>query len=411
MDGIGKKGAEFVYGFAKKVIDETGPRLPGSEEEARGAEIIAEEMEQATGNKAVVEKFKLAPLASIASIPCLGWAGFIAGVLYFVSPVAALVLSAGALLYGIAQIFTYSGIFDCFWKQHTSQNVYSEVLPADGEYDYTIMFSGHNDSSWLWKHSLKNPKTAILKTALGIVGILALIVVSAIRVAKGNLLFWQTEFSAGAVACAVIAGLTLISSALLGNYLTWNKKVASPGAMDNLTGVGFSIFLAKYFRENPDKMPARCRIICAGLGSEEAGLKGSDAFVKAHGKEEWLKSTYVINLDSIRDFDHFNVVKGDLWLFSHFDKDMIEAAKESMKDAGHEPGVMVNPIGGCDSTPFCRAGVKTVTMIAQDPNITDYYHTSKDTYQNLDMRTLEDFTEALVAMTGRVAEIHKKNIK
>lgn len=406
---IKKQGAEYVYEFAKKVIDQTGPRLPGSEEEEKGAAIIAEEMKNITGVDAKVEEFKLAPLASIASIPCLGWAGFIAGLTYFISPIIALIISAGALLYGIAQIFTYSGIFDKLWVQHTSRNVYSEVLPEGGEYDYTIMFSGHNDSSWLWKHSLKNPKTAILKTALGIVGILAVIIISAIQTAKGNILSWTTSFSIGSVVMAVIIALTLISSALLGNYLTWNKKVASPGAMDNLTGVGFSIFMAKYFKENPDKMPSRCRIICAGLGSEEAGLKGSMAFVKAHKDEEWLKKTYVVNLDSIRDFDHFNVVKGDLWLFSHFDKELIEAAVESMKDAGHTAGIMVNPIGGCDSTPFCRAGVKTVTMIAQDPNITDYYHTSNDTYQNLDMRTLEDFTAALISMTDKIAALENKN--
>lgn len=406
MDDIRKEGAEYVYNFAKRIIDETGPRLPASKEEERGAEIVAEAMKEATGAEAKTEKFKLAPLASIASIPCCGWAGFIAALLYFVTPVASLVISALTLLYAIVQIFTYSGLFDKFWIQRTSQNVYSEVLPADGEYDYTIMFSGHIDSSWLCKHFLK-PKTAVLKIASGVAGIIVLIVVSAIRVIigakEGSLLFWGAEFNAFAIVCAVIAALTLITSALLGNYITWDKKKASPGAMDNLTGVGFSVFMAKYFKENPDKMPARCRIVCAGFGSEESGLKGSEAFVKAHKDEEWLKRTYAINIDSVRDFEHFNVVKGDLWLGTHFDEELIKAGKEAMKKAGHEAGIIYNPVGGCDSTPLCRANIKTVTLIAQNPNVSDYYHTYKDTVENLNKTTLEDFTATLLEVVNFIA--------
>lgn len=407
---IKKEGAEFVRNFAKTVIDRTGPRLPATEEEKLGASIVAEEMEKATGNKATIEEFKLAPLASIASIPLCGIAGFVAGLLYFVSPIAALAVAGLALIYAIFQVFTYSGVFDRLWKQKVSQNVYSEVLPEDGKYDYTIMFSGHIDSSWLCKHFLNSPKTAVLKLASGLVGIIALIVICAIQIAFGNYLFWKSAFNTFDIVCGVIVVLTLLGSYFLANYLTWNKKVASPGAMDNLTGVGFSVFMAKYFKENPDKLPKGCRIVCAGLGSEEAGLKGSMAFCKAHKNDENFKNTYVINIDSVRDFEHFNAVKGDLWLFSHFDKGLIDAALEAMREAGHEPGVIVNPVGGCDSTPFYRAGLKTVTVVAQNPTVTDYYHTYKDTVEGLDMNTLEDFTVALLSMTDKVAEIAKKDL-
>ena len=175
--------------------------------------------------------------------------------------------------------------------------------------------------------------------------------------------------------------------------------------MDNLTGVGYSMFMADYFKNNPDKHPSSCRIVCAALGSEEAGLKGSEAFVKAHKNDPTFANAYVVNIDSIRDYEHFNVIKGDLWLGSKFDKELIDASLQSMKEAGHEAKVIYNPVGGCDSTPFYRGGYKTVTLIAQNPNITDYYHTSKDTYDNLDLRTLEDFTEVLFRLTDKIAEM------
>ncbi len=36
--------------FIQKIIEQTGPRLPGSEEEKRGAEIVAKEYKALTGN-------------------------------------------------------------------------------------------------------------------------------------------------------------------------------------------------------------------------------------------------------------------------------------------------------------------------------------------------------------------------
>ena len=40
-----------------------------------------------------------------------------------------------------------------FFKQEISQNTYGELLPPDGKYDYTIILSGHTDTSWCWRHS------------------------------------------------------------------------------------------------------------------------------------------------------------------------------------------------------------------------------------------------------------------
>ncbi len=409
MENYKSQSAEYVHGFIKKVIETTGPRLPGSEEEARAASLIAEEMEKATGNKAIIEPFKVAPVASIGAISVLGVITLITTALFFISPLIGLILSCLIFLYAILQVFTYTGIFDFMWKQHTSHNVYSEVLPENNSYDYTIMFSGHNDSSWHWNHSYKNPKTALLKIGLGLLGLIVLIIVGAQQVKLGNLFVWNSAKDVSTIVLYCLPVITLPGSFFIATFLTWNKALAAPGAMDNLSGVGFSILMAKYFNENKDKLPKNCRIICAGLGSEEAGLKGSMAFVKKHKNEEWLKNTYVINLDSIRDYEHFNVVKGDLWLNSHFDKDLINMAVEAMKEVGRKGGVIINPIGGCDSTPFSRIGVKTATLIAQNPTLTDYYHTCKDVYEELDMRTLADFSEVLLKLTDKVAAYHENS--
>ncbi len=406
-----QQGAKMIFDFCKVIIDKHGPRLPGSAEEKAAQKDIAAIMENATGVKPKVEKFMLAPRASIGAIPYLGYAGFIALALYYIHPIPAFIVSLCTLLFAVVQVFTYKGWFDRFFKQEESCNVYS-VMDGKGPIDHTIVFSGHADSSWLWQMAAKNPKTMILRTVLGVVGVVSIIIGSLLRFFAG---MWSVikpeELSTGYYLFLLITPLLFIYGLYsLCVYLTHDKKKASPGAMDNLTGVGASIFMGKYFKENPDKLPDNCRVIIASLGSEEAGLKGSEAFMKAHaGDEKLLINPYFFNIDSLRDYEHFNAVKGDSWLMSKFDDDMKNMLVKAFENAGVKPNIIVNPVGGCDSTPICRAGYKTITFAAQKPDVTDYYHTYRDTCDGLDMNTLEKSVDIIIDVTEQIHEHHKKN--
>ena len=406
-----KNGAKMIFDFCKEIIDKHGPRLPGSDEEKAAQADIARIMEEATGVKPTVEKFRLAPRASIGAIPYLGYAGFVALALYYIHPIPAFIVSLCTLLFAVVQVFTYKGWFDKLFKQEESCNVYS-VMDGKGEIDHTIIFSGHADSSWLWQMAAKNPKTMIIRTVLGVVGVVAVIIGSLLRfifgmwsVAKPDTM--EMPFYLFLIITPLLFIYGLYSLCI---YLSHDKKKASPGAMDNLTGVGASIFMGKYFKENPDKLPDNCRIIIASLGSEEAGLKGSEAFMKAHaGDKNLLINPYFFNIDSLRDYEHFNAVKGDSWLMSKFDDDMKNMLVKAFENAGVKPNIIVNPVGGCDSTPICRAGYKTITFAAQKPDVTDYYHTFRDTCDGLDMNTLEKSVDIILDVTEQIHEHHKKN--
>lgn len=406
-----KTGAKMIFDFCKTIIDKHGPRLPGSAEEKAAQADIAKIMEAATGVKPTVEKFKLAPRASIGAIPYLGYAGFVALVLYYIHPVPAFIVSLCTLLFAVVQVFTYKGWFDKLFKQEESCNVYS-VMDGKGEIDHTIVFSGHADSSWLWQMAAKNPKTMILRTVLGVVGVVSIIIGSLLRLILGMPSVIRPEDMATPLYLFFLITPLLFVYGLysLCIYLSHDKKKASPGAMDNLTGVGASIFMGKYFKENPDKLPDNCRVIIASLGSEEAGLKGSEAFMKAHaGDKDLLINPYFFNIDSLRDYEHFNAVKGDSWLMSKFDDDMKNMLVKAFENAGVKPNIIVNPVGGCDSTPICRAGYKTITFAAQKPDVTDYYHTYRDTCDGLDMNTLEKSVDIIIDVTEQIHEHHKKN--
>ena len=423
MEKVKRENAKYVIDFAKEIIDRTGPRLPTSPEEKLGAEMIAAKMEEATGKPSVTETFICAPRASIAAIPILGLIGIISFGLYYISPIASLIATVCDFILAAIQVFTYSGKLDFLFKKGESRNVYNSVDPASGKTERTIVLAGHMDSSWNWNLSLTNPKTAIPKTVIGVVSIIALLVMSVVAIAVGNISFMSIKDLATAesyggmeifrIVLYFLPLLCLPGCYWLSIYLTWDKKKAAPGAMDNLTGCGLAVALAKYYKENPDKAPENCRIVCMGFGSEEAGLKGASAFCEKHKNDGFFDDrTYVLNLDSFRDRDYFNVVNGDVWLGTTFDKDLTEVCYKVMDDMGLNPKVIKNPAGGCDSTPVMRIGVKTVTLNAQNPTTTDYYHTIKDTVENLDEDVLATSFELLAKTVDAIAEYDdKRNCK
>ena len=171
-----------IYDLVKEVIDVTGPRLPGSEEEKKGAEIIANQLERELGEKSVTETFKTPRHACISAIPWLGWGCFIAFCLFYLSPIISLLICAFLLLFALTHIFYYSHLLDRFFKKDISQNVYSVQEPSSGNKKYTVMLAAHIDSSWCWLHSYKNPNTMMLKTGAGILSALFFMIISIVTI-------------------------------------------------------------------------------------------------------------------------------------------------------------------------------------------------------------------------------------
>lgn len=403
------KGLDYVFNFIKSIIDKHGPRLPGSEEEKAASYDIEKYMQEATGQKVIRENFKVSPVASIGAIPIIGIIGFFMLGFYYVNPLISLILTSLVLIYAIIQIFLYKGWFDGLWKRHDSQNLYS-VIDGGEKIDYTIMFSGHMDSSWNWNHSMKNPQFVPIKIGLFILSILGIIVLSAIRIGTGYFHgLFNIDLEKGHILLTFLPILFIPGLYFGATFLSWDKSIASPGAMDNLTGVGISLFMGKYFRENPDKLPKNCRIIVSALGAEEAGLKGSMAFIKKHkDNKDLLINPVVINIDSVSDYDYFGVISGDVWQMTNFDPELIKMSLEIFKGLGLKTQSFKNPVGGCDSTPFIKAGIPTVTICAQNPVATTYYHTKNDHYDRLDKRAIEKCIEGMVLLTEQIQEKHNK---
>ena len=408
-----RKYVEEAWDIIKYASEKIGSRLPGSKGEREYANYMGEKLRE-IGIEPKTEEFGVAPRSGIGGLPYAGWAGIILSVLaFFALEIQSIWFLMGfiglaTLIWLVFSAFLYKPWFDMFFKQKISQNVYGELVPENGKYDYTIILSGHTDTSWNWKHSenaSKYPEKPIygLITTYGKVGFGAVCVFFMIGVS-----IFMTVVNAGELFNAgwsnallemkstdmfiklmhFLPIITIIGSAFVAMWNDSDEETASKGAMDNASGCALSYAVIKYFKENPEKMPKNCRIVDCNCGSEEAGLRGSMAFVHKHRNDDLTKNAWNINIDSVADKDYFEVVIQDDWQMCRFDTDLEKMFKETFNEMGIESktnGCIHNPVGGCDSTPMTKAGIKSVTFAAQNPMLTYYYHTFHDVADRFEM--------------------------
>ena len=433
-----RRYAEEAFEIVEHAAKKIGSRLPGSDGEKEYAAYMGDKL-RSIGIEPVREEFAVSPRASIGGIPYAGYLGLIMSALVYVA------LHLSAAWYGMAlasvvcwvwlilSVFLYKTWFDMFFKQEISQNTYGELLPPDGKYDYTIILSGHTDTSWCWRHSAHASKFKKTKPAMGLVatfakvgfGVICFLFLTAVSIA-------MTVISSG-VYFGEVWALKIANSASFANFLfamhflpvvtaigcmfvvMWadpNPRNASRGAMDNATGCALSFAVTKYFHDHPEKMPKNCRIIDFNCGSEEAGLRGSIAFTREHKGEPILENTWNINIDSVADKDFFEVVIKDDWQFCRFDTDLEKMFKDTFNELGivsKTNGCIHNPVGGCDSTPMTKAGMKSVTFAAQDPTLTYYYHTWHDMPERFELETVGDGFDVILGVIDKIDKFQQAN--
>lgn len=434
-----KKYGDEAYKMVEYAAREIGPRLPGSNNEKKYHDYMSDKLKE-LGLNPVTESFVFAPHASIGGLPYAGWAGIIGCVLTVLATILASLSAYAGLamhfvctmymictwIWLVVSVFKYHTCFDWCFKHKVSHNTYAELLPEDGKYDYTIFLSGHTDTSWTLKLSVSQNKLGfvgvVLRLALGAIAVAAVTIVSVVMLILIMMLNYGTDTLSydtlvnTAKAYYVIKQMVLYSSPiviicafLLTMYNEKTEAIASPGAMDNATGVSIAYQVVKYYKENPDKMPKNCRIINCNIGAEESGLRGSIAFTRKHKNDGMLDNAYHINIDSVADEDHFEVIHGDSWLCPHFDKDLERMFKEAMREAGiKNPGDIANPVGGCDSTPFQKSGVKSITFAAQNPVMSHYYHTYHDVPERFSAETVGLGLDVVLRVIDKIDQEHTK---
>lgn len=372
--------------FIETVIGRFGGRLAGSSAEKAAQEYVKSHFES-LGAVAEIQPFKAALTAKFLALKLFTVVFFISLGLYWVSVPAAAILALvnGLLFFG--HFLTYRNWLDFLYPQMDSSNV-SVTLEPQGEATQTIIVAGHIDSvrEFQWWYKLKNFG--------GILTILA----GALYVLQGVvlLLVWLIGDEWGDIAWLVLA---LLSPATITMYAMHGDKVVD-GAMDNLTGVALAVEMAKVFGDSnqPGKSTLqRTRLRLVSFGSEECGLRGSNAYAMRNKEQLRKENALLVNIDTIKDTEHLSIIKSELNTQVTYDKAIVAALNQAFVDSG-VPVKQINlSVGATDGSAFGIHKLPAVSVIGMNSSEFDpCYHTRLDNLENLNPEALEVFKGVLV---------------
>ena len=365
-------------------------RDPGSKGEQQACEYMADVLKNECGcERADVESFKENPGSFF------GWIYFTitfvlaAVAISFFYPLVSIILIVVGLLIVFMQFGLYKKFIDRFFPEKTGHNV-TAVKSCKGEVKRRIFFNGHPDAAWEWPVNYKLGGVGFEGHAV-ICGIGAVyyLVISIMLVAKNGLEY--VSFDADeTLGLLRLIGLVFVPF-LIGLYWMWNENRVVDGANDNLSGCYMGIAILKALKEEGIEFE-NTEVGVILTGSEEAGLRGAKAWCAAHKGEFDDVPTFIFSYDTIHDPKYLMTNYRDLNGTVKADKDVsdlfMEAAKEL--DISCKKG-WVPPLGGAtDSAAFAQAGFRATGVTGLNHKLEDYYHTRRDTYDNMNEQGLAD---------------------
>ena len=385
-----KEAAEYMVSEITHICKDFEKRDPGSKGEQQACEYMADVLKNECGcERADVESFKENPGSFF------GWIYFTitfvlaAVAISFFYPLVSIILIVVGLLIVFMQFGLYKKFIDRFFPEKTGHNV-TAVKSCKGEVKRRIFFNGHPDAAWEWPVNYKLGGVGFEGHAV-ICGIGAVyyLVISIMLVAKNGLEY--VSFDADeTLGLLRLIGLVFVPF-LIGLYWMWNENRIVDGANDNLSGCYMGIAILKALKEEGIEFE-NTEVGVILTGSEEAGLRGAKAWCAAHKGEFDDVPTCIFSYDTTHDPKYLMADYRDLNGTVKADKDVsdlfMEAAKEL--DISCKKG-WVPPLGGAtDSAAFAQAGFRATGVTGLNHKLEDYYHTRRDTYDNMNEQGLAD---------------------
>lgn len=392
------QSAQFMCDEIAHICNDMPKRDPGSVGEKMACEYMADYLKNDCGcERSDVESFKENPNAFF------GWIYFtitfvLAGmVLFFFMPIVGAVITALGFVILFVQFGLYKKLVDKFFPEKTGHSV-TAIKKCTGEVKGRVFFNGHPDAVWNWPVNNKFGGTAhvahlVTSVVSGLI-VLGLNIAAAVKtgcrpvtdytIAGYTSLYTPVLFWMG------IAILVMVPC-LVGMYFMWDENTITDGANDNLTGCYMGIAILKAMKDQGIELEhTEVGVIISG--SEEAGLRGAMAWCEAHKGEFDDVPTWIYSYDTIHESRFLGVNYRDLNGTVKSDKEV----SDSFVNAANELGIKctktwVPPFGGAtDNAAFNKAGFRSTGITALDHNLQDYYHTMRDTADNLNSECLAD---------------------
>jgi len=375
----------------KTICKSFGPRPVGSEAETKAQEYMKKELETSC-DTVTREEYKCSDKAFMAWVPLGAVLILLANIAFtFGLPVVSIVLAGLELFFIVTEFIFYLPILDIFFPKKTSGNVIG-VRKATGETKKRIIIAGHTDSAFEWTYTYHGGHFAVLGIIL--TAVLALLlnigggIYAVIAVGANNGIVWQGDN----LALKIIAVITYVTIPVMGAavmFCNYGRPVM--GANDDLSGCFVSAAVQKFLSANDIRFE-NTEVVCALCGGEEAGLRGTKAYMKAHAdefKNEKDVQTIFLAFDTVREHEFMAIYDKDMTGVVKNDTRVAKLLQKAAKNVGYDVPIKAIELGSTDAAAASQAGVAAAAFTAMDPSPARYYHTRLDTEDNLDPKTIE----------------------
>jgi|WetSurMetagenome_2_1015567.scaffolds.fasta_scaffold132634_1 aminopeptidase YwaD len=386
-----------LFQIASQLLNKYTYRITGTEVALKAGEAI-KEMFDISCQKSTLEPFRVYPgqlwnigkiLTSIYLISAVAyWFGIIG---IYVSICTILL----GLVYGFSHFILYSSVFDKLFVGKNAHNAVGIIEPSN-TVKQQIIIVGHHDSPYVFRYLLKHQSLYGLIMALSIGSYLFGVAISIYR-------FLFFIINGYVLHNYLLTILILVLSIVIMPLFFFITKEPSPGAGDNLIGSVITIRLSQIFsKNNPMKLNLeKTRLVFLSSDAEEVGQRGAKSYIQKHRMEIENTQTFVLNIDSIYNYDDLTLLKRDRNGLVGLSKLQNEKCIEIAKQLGIDVKLKSIPLGGggTDGSWFVNNKTQVISIIGMPmdfKNKTAYYHTPVDTLDKIEPKAVKSVIDLAV---------------
>ena len=364
-------------------------RSPGSAGERTAAEYMARTLKERCGcGEPSVESFKEHPASFYGycrisgvfdSLSCLG---------FFIHPVISLISGCISLFLFTVFFVLYIPVIDWLFPEREGTNV-TAVCPCSGEVKRRVFINGHIDAAWEFTLNYHFGGVVFeIPNVIALIGVVFYMVISICALSGAD------DWTGTAARWGI-----LFLPFFIAIFFTFNPNRVVDGANDNLSGCYMGLALLREMEMNGIILE-NTEVGVVLTGSEEAGLRGAKAWCNVHGNDYQDVPTYIICFDTIHDPKYLMVNERDLNGTVKADPYLSKAFLQASADVGVQCKRGHVPLfgGATDSAAFTQGGFRSIGVTGLNHKLEDYYHTRRDTYDNMNDKGLENCYKAMVRM-------------
>lgn len=393
--GTSAQAVSYMVKEITHICRDLKKRAPGSEGEREAGEYMADILENECGCDGVkLETFREHPAAFYSYFYFSATFDCLCAFSFFFRPWLAIVFGTAALLLFLLQFVLYRQIIDPLLPERESMNV-TAIRPCSGKVKHRIFLNGHIDAAW--EFPLNYHFDGVVFEIPGVAAVIGVLFYIALGICR----------LCGAGPWAQTAGLwgLLFVPFFLLVGCTYDPGRVVDGANDNLTGCYMGIAVLREM-ERLGVTLTHTEVGVILTGSEEAGLRGAKAWCKAHERDYRDVPTYIISYDTIHDPQKLMVNLKDLNSTVSSDRELgglfLRAAEEM--NVPCRKGSVPLMGGATDSAAFTQGGFRSIGITGLSHKLENYYHTRRDSYDNLNDMGLKNCYLATIRLLERMEE-------